>query len=190
MHFRSIATVLFIQLNWSVANAGPLAVGEVPTPNGLASYVLIDKDIELGDSTRFLRLLQKTPDISGVMLHSTGGSLDDGLAIAKVIYERKLDTMVPESCHSVCAIMFLAGNTRFISATAALTFHSAYRQLGDWVVVDNRANGTVAWFLGHMGYPLALARLWMDTPTTEAAPITVEMNASLQLGFTVLAEGD
>lgn len=186
MRVCSITAALVVLLHAPGVEASPLSVVEVLTPTGLEDYVSIEGDVELGDSTKFLKLMRKGEHIAGVMLHSDGGSLDDGLAIAKFIYEHELDTMVTRNCHSVCAIMFLAGKERFIADGASLTFHSAYKQIGDWVIADNHANGTVAWFLGHMGYPLALARLWMNTPSSDAAPITLQMNEELGLGFTVV----
>lgn len=183
---RVVAASLLLLLMTSVTFAAQLSTSTVETPRGQAVYVVVQDDIEIGDSGRFFRLLRQNPAVSGVMLHSLGGSADDGLAIAKYVFEHKLDTMVTSACHSICAIMFLAGNQKFLAVDAAITFHTAYKQIGDWVVVDHPANGTIAWFLGHMGYPLPLARLWVSTPTDEATPITLEMNDDLGLGFTII----
>ena len=166
--------------------AAELTVVIVESPAGAARYVAVENDIEQGDWSKFTRLLRQNPEVSGVWLRSDGGSADDGLAIAKHIFHNGLDTMVTGACHSVCAVMFLAGHDRFISREAILTVHSAYRQLGDWVVEDEMVNGTVAWFIGHMGYPLPLARLWVTTRSDKVAPITLEMNETLDLGFTVI----
>ncbi len=168
------------------AAAADLSIVHVETPSGVARYVYVQNDVELGDWSRFVKLLRKNPEVTGVLLRSAGGSADDGLAMARHIFEHGLDTMVTGTCHSVCAVMFLAGQDRFIAPDATLTVHSAYRKLGDWVVEDHAANATVAWFIGHMGYPLPLARLWVSTPSADAAPITIEMNQKLKLGFTVI----
>jgi hypothetical protein len=166
--------------------AAEFSVVLVETPVGAAEYISIEGDVDVGDWSQFSRLLRKSPGTIGVLLRSNGGSADDGLAIAKLIFDRGLSTMVTGSCHSVCAVMFLAGRDRFITPTATLSVHSAYKQLGDWVVEDSIVNATVAWFIGHMGYPLPLARLWVSTPSDRMAPITVEMNDKLKLGFTVI----
>lgn len=168
------------------AAAADLSIVLVETPAGVARYVDLEGDLELGDWSKFVKLLRRNPDAAGVLLQSNGGSADDGLAIAKHVFEHGLDTMVTGTCHSVCAVMFLAGRVRYITPGATLTVHSAYRQLGDWVVEDHAANATVAWFIGHMGYPLSLARLWVSTRSDDAAAITIEMNAKLKLGFTVI----
>ena len=168
------------------AVAAELSLVLVQTPNGVVRYVSLKNDVVVGDWSKFTRLLRKNPDVAGVLLASNGGSADDGLAIAKHVFEHGLGTMVTGSCHSVCAVIFLAGRDRYITSTARVTVHSAYKQLGDWVVEDDITNGTVAWFIGHMGYPLPLARLWVSTPTDEIAPITLEMNDKLKLGFHVI----
>jgi hypothetical protein len=156
------------------------------TPAGAGHYIVIEGEIAPGSWSQFFRLVRQVERPAGVYLDSEGGSVDDGLAIAKYIYEHELDTLVLRRCHSICAVMFLAGRKRAMHRDAALTVHNAYKQIGDWVVVDHLVNGTVAWFIGHMGYPLQLAKLWVSTPTESAAPITPDMNDTLELGFIVL----
>lgn len=176
-------------LLWAAAGfalSAEMAVVERETPTGQQRFLTIEGDIELGDWRRFVLAMRDAPDVSGILLRSDGGSLDDGLAIAKHIYGNRLDTMVTGECHSVCTVMFLAGRQKYLGAEALLTVHSAYKELGDWVVEDEVANGTVAWFIGHMGYPLPLARLWVATRSDGVAPITLEMNEKLGLGFIVL----
>lgn len=168
------------------ASPAQLSIINLDSPEGRQSYLELAGEIEVGDWWKFVGLLKQNPATSGVLLRSQGGSADDGLAIARHVYEHRLDTMVTEACHSVCTIIFLAGKQRFLTADARLTVHSAYKQLADWVVEDHHANGTVAWFIGHMGYPLPVAKLWVSTASNEMAPITLEMNDELKLGFTVI----
>lgn len=180
----SLLTVLSIPTG--AALPAQLSIIDIDRPEGRQPYLELSGEIEVGDWWRFVRLLKQHPGTSGVLLRSEGGSADDGLAIARHVYENRLDTMVTEACHSVCAIIFLAGRERYLTVDARLTVHSAYKQLADWVVEDHLANGTVAWFIGHMGYPLPVAKLWVSTAADEMAPITLEMNDKLKLGFTVI----
>ncbi len=150
---------------------------------GRQPYLVIEGAIERGDWSRFMKLLRAHPELRGVALASEGGSLDDGLAIAKQIHARRLDTTLLANCHSVCAIMFLAGREKFVPPDFQLSVHSAYRQLGTWTARDESANDTVTWFLGAMGYPLALARLWNETAPERVAHITWDMNARWELGL-------
>lgn len=165
------------------ATAAEIAVHPIATPAGSGAVIFIEGPIAVGDWSRFMKLLRAHPELHAVALGSEGGSLDDGLAIAKQIHERKLDTVLVAGCHSVCSIMFLAGEGRFVPPDFRLSVHSAYKQIGSFTARDEHANDTVAWFLGAMGYPLALARLWNDTAPEEAARITWAHNDKWQLGF-------
>ncbi|WP_439599611.1 hypothetical protein [Devosia sp.] len=187
-HLPALALSLLLALSIPMGAAFPAQLSIIPIdrPEGRQSYLELSGDIEVGDWWKFAKLLRQNPSISGVLLRSDGGSADDGLAIAKHVYENRLDTMVTDACHSVCAIIFLAGRQRYLTVDARLSVHSAYKQLAGWVVEDHLANGTVAWFIGHMGYPLAVARLWVSTASDQMAPITLEMNDKLKLGFIVI----
>jgi hypothetical protein len=180
-----ILAILLAVLGYSSGSAvaGTLEITEIQLQGGERTYISISDEIELGDWTKFFRLVRRTPSISGIILNSPGGSVDDGLAIAKYVYGHKLDTVAAGPCDSICAIIFLSGENRFLTPQGALSFHSAYRKLDDWVSIDHQTNGKIACYLGHMGYPLPLAQLWISTPVDQVAPITAQMNADLQLGF-------
>ena len=147
------------------------------------TYLSISGDIDVGDWSTFSRLLRANPDVGGVVLSSMGGSLDDGMAIAKQIFDARLDTALVDVCHSVCSIMFLAGKEKYVPGNFRLTVHTAYKQIADWTVKDHVANGAVTWFLGSMGYPLPLARLWVATGPEDAALVTWAHNEKWGLGF-------
>jgi hypothetical protein len=164
-----------------------ITVAAVTTRDGALPFVIIDGPIERGDWSRFMKVMKAHPEAQGVALNSIGGSLDDGLAIAGQIDKRGLATALIDTCHSVCSIMFLAGAERYVPPNFTLSVHSAYRQLGDYVARDELGNETVAWFLGSLGYPLALVRLWNDTAPEDAATITWAMNDKWDLGFQPIA---
>lgn len=165
------------------AHAAEISVATVAAASAPQPYILIVGDIEVGDWSRFMRAIRANPDVVGVALGSGGGALDDGLAIARQIRDRHLDTMLVASCHSVCAVMFLAGDQKYVPPEFSLTVHSAYKQIGDFALRDPNGNATVAWFLGSMGYPLALARLWVGTDPNDNSTITWAMNDEWHLGF-------
>lgn len=188
-HRAPVLTLLAAFMALAVAApalAADMQVVSVPTMLGPKSFLEISNTIELGDWSKFAKIMRRSPEISGVLLSSNGGSADDGLAIAKQVFEQKLDAMVTDTCHSICTVIFLAGNERYLNSGANLTVHSAYKQIADWIIRDDNTNAKVSWFIGRMGYPLALAQLWQDTDSSDATPITVEMNTQLKLGFTVI----
>jgi hypothetical protein len=186
--FKHIAPIVLALLGTGHAGSAELTFIHVPFASREQDYLRVDGTIELGDWSRFMRELRAHPGISGVALSSDGGSLDDGLAIAKQVYERSMDTILVDSCHSVCAVIFLAGHSRYAPLEFRLSVHTAYKQIADWTVRDHIANGTVSWFLGHMGYPLALARLWVGTESSGAAEISWDLNDKWQLGLQLLPE--
>ena len=103
------------------ALAADMQVVSVPTMLGPKSFLEISNTIELGDWSKFAKIMRRSPEISGVLLSSNGGSADDGLAIAKQVFEQKLDAMVTDTCHSICTVIFLAGNERYLNSGANLT---------------------------------------------------------------------
>jgi len=88
---------------------------KVRMPEGVQTYIAIRDEIELGDWSKFFRLVRQAPGVSGIILNSPGGSVDDGLAIAKYVYGHKLDTLADGACGSICAIIFLSGENRFLT---------------------------------------------------------------------------
>lgn len=184
LRLRLPAAILLLTMGTAPVPAAEMAVVRLAPDRALETYLTITGDIEVGDWSAFSRILRTNPEISGVALSSMGGSLDDGMAIAKQIYDRGLDTLLVDVCHSVCSIMFLAGAEKYAPEDFRLSVHTAYKQVADWTVQDHVANGTVTWFLGHMGYPLPLARLWVATGPDDAALITWSLNDRWELGLT------
>lgn len=71
------------------------------------------------------RQLLANPGIKNIALSSAGGGLLDGLAVAEIIREKKLDTYVEMRCASACTFAFLAGQQRIIAPHARIGFHRA-----------------------------------------------------------------
>lgn len=69
------------------------------------------------------------PAITTVVLTSEGGWIREGLLLAKVIRERRLNTYVERVCVSACTIAFLAGSERVAEPNARIGFH-AFRGVG------------------------------------------------------------
>ncbi len=84
-------------------------------------------EIKLGDENIFDAL---TPDCNGggVLLKSDGGSLAAGLRIGELIREKGLETAVAfdARCASACALAWLGGTKRYMSASSQIGFHAAY----------------------------------------------------------------
>jgi hypothetical protein len=92
--------------------------------------ISIDGDIKAGDDTVFGRLAVEF-EKAIVVLSSDGGSLPPAIQIGKAIHLRGFGTYVPEKsrCTSACALIWVAGARRILSATSRIGFHAAYREI-------------------------------------------------------------
>ena len=63
--------------------------------------------------------------IKTVQLESMGGRLATGIKIGEIVRNRKLNTLVVNTCISACALAFMGGYRRLIGRGAVLGFHGA-----------------------------------------------------------------
>jgi hypothetical protein len=91
-------------------------------------FILINGDVMPGDAKKFSDLMATTTTRK-LYLHSPGGLLDEGLAIAKVVHQQhNFETLVDKPIRgvSVCAIIWLAGAQRYYYGKSAIGFHGVY----------------------------------------------------------------
>ena len=76
--------------------------------------------------------------IDSIILNGPGGSLEAGYAIAEIILEQGLTTIVPKNtdCASACSIIFSAGTERVMEGGSRLGFHLPFVRLNDTNDVD------------------------------------------------------
>ncbi len=85
--------------------------------------------IDPGSAERFAAEIEARGEyVKTVMLDSPGGSVDDALAIGRLIHEKGLTTSVPAGrlCASSCPIIFASGAERIAARTAAIGVHQIY----------------------------------------------------------------
>jgi len=75
------------------------------------------------------RLLQNEA-IVGLEIRSGGGSLEDGVEIARIIRDKGLVVYVSRKCDSVCAFIFFAAKERYIGRKCKIGVHSVSNQRG------------------------------------------------------------
>ena len=78
-------------------------------PNALFFF----KEIKKNDTFEFRKAL-RNHDVDTIVLGSPGGSVFEGLSIAGVIFDRKLNAYIPDgqTCASACSFLFFAGKYR------------------------------------------------------------------------------
>ena len=138
-------------------------VYSIASPCAYAAEIVVDRDrqpvivtvlgtLVVADTQKFLDRtsgLQKAI----VMLASDGGSVIAGISIGKTIRARNFETAVPDGvrCASACALAWLGGTSRFMSAGARVGFHAAYTKEGGTVQESGVANALVGSYLARLG---------------------------------------
>ena len=108
-----------------------LLLKEVALPEPLYSLELIEQDtlihlrgpFEIGITSRVENLIQRYPEITGIILDSEGGQIYEGRGLARLIRDNNLQTFSLDKCLSSCTTAFIAGSTRTLASNARLGFH-------------------------------------------------------------------
>lgn len=85
--------------------------------------VRLTGSLDVGVSRALGRFLDQHPSVNTVELDSVGGRVYEGRALFKLIRKRGLNTRVITACYSSCAMAFLGGARRSMSAGALIGFH-------------------------------------------------------------------
>jgi hypothetical protein len=95
-------------------------------PGGI---LLAEGAIDPGASGRFASEIEARGEyVKAIMLNSPGGSVDDAIAMSKLIREKRLDTRVASKglCASSCPIVFAGGVNRTAEKDAVLGVHQVF----------------------------------------------------------------
>jgi len=110
---------------WEIARGhDPIPVATVAlAPDGLS--VVMSGPLGSGSSDRVRQVLEHAPQATVVRLDSPGGRLFEGVAIAREIQHRGLDTYAEGECSSACTLVLLAGHERLATRSPHVGFHRA-----------------------------------------------------------------
>ena len=155
-----------------VSLALAIALSPMAMP-ALAATIIRDKDriiltgtIQAGDDAAFAAAVDD--NVKVVVLGSDGGRVDLAMAIGRLIRKRHLDTAVPSSCVSACALIWAAGTTRTVDGRLAMhcpTFP------GELQCYAPTRQAMIA-YLREMGAPTAVIELQAAAGST--SPLWVE----------------
>jgi hypothetical protein len=171
----------------NVAHAATVSVevrsGEQP------ALVRVDGKLEFGDGDRF-RYTTAFLSSAIVSFSSNGGSVAAGIQIGEIIRSKGFTTSVSRDapCASACAIAWLGGTKRLMSAESKIGFHAAYTADGRETGVGNAVIGA---YLNKIGLPnSAVAYItqaaprsmtWLSPAEAKKHGIDVELVGSSQL---------
>ncbi len=146
---------------------------EISTDN-LGDYqydvISVTGDIKKGDLDKFLALAFKSKRDVLVALDSKGGDLSTALEIGRLVFSRGYETsIINRDCISACALIWLAGKSRYLHNGERLGFHSAFKiGRNGQREPDQASNALIGAYIGYLELPSTVASL-----VVEADPNTV-----------------
>lgn len=106
---------------WATITFGETAAEVVHEPG--RGRIVLRGPIGFGSYEALQRALLAQPRLDLLQLESPGGFLIEGLAMARLVERRHLDTLSLDECHSACTLMFTAGNRRWLGPNVEMGFH-------------------------------------------------------------------
>jgi hypothetical protein len=131
--------------------------------------------IEPGTAKRFADEIEKRGSyVKTIVLHSPGGSVQDALAMGRLIRERKFATEVEDGayCASSCPLVFAGGAERKAGDHAAIGVHQVFSAAngpisGDGMASAQRVSAECQRYLRDMGVDQQVWVHAMETPKDE-----------------------
>lgn len=146
--FAAAASLATISQSAAAAKIEHVSLGE-----GI-ELIAIEGTIATGDEEKFRRLSIQYDD-AVVALSSEGGALLTAIEIGKMIRLKEFPTLVLENyeCTSACALIWIAGSTRFLAPNGRVGFHASYRDEGGRKVETGAGNALVGRYLTLLNLP-------------------------------------
>lgn len=122
---------LRLQSEYEAERAGKYSIE--PTPDGRS--LILNGSLELGITRHLKHQLEAYPDVTQVILASTGGNIYEARGLSNTIRQNGLNTLVMSECSSACTTVFIGGIKRRLAAGGRLGFHQ-YRIDADYAVLN------------------------------------------------------
>jgi membrane-bound ClpP family serine protease len=155
----------------------------------------IKGDIEKGDANQFANVVGNAgvkPNDATVYLDSPGGYVLEGVPIGRAIKKYGWNTYVEKdtTCASMCAVIWLAGHTRFINEDGRVGFHSAIDPKRGHGKRSDLGNAIMFGFYHELGVSDKAARVFLAAePGDDAIWLTDTLAKSLDIAaVTIPAE--
>jgi hypothetical protein len=151
---------------WSVSKPGLARDRAVMSFEARTQTLWVRGGIELGTAQEFLTTLAAHPSVRTIGLISPGGYVHEAQAMVDAILKRRLDTYAPSRCISACAVLFAAGEQRWVSEESEFGLHRSGHECRE----DSRPTQTdlrVAQFLRDRGVSESVVDRFLETPNQE-----------------------
>jgi hypothetical protein len=128
----------------------------VAQPGERLTFIEMSGPIAAGDDERFRVIANRAPFLfTIVVLDSPGGSVGPALTIGREIKARGFSTIVKSgaTCASACALVWLAGDSRYMARGAKIGFHAASIVEGDTPIERGMPNAVIGAYLNTLELP-------------------------------------
>src|SRR5215467_4581681 len=183
----NLILLILVLIGAKVAHGATITVES--RSKGQSSSVLVDGKLEPRDGDQF-RI--KTGSLSNAIIsfRSDGGSVVAGIQIGELIRLKGFTTSVSRDarCASACALAWLGGTKRLMSAESKVGFHAAYTSDGRETGVGNALIGA---YLTKIGLPYSAvvyitqaaprSMTWLSATEAKKHGIDVELVGSTQV---------
>ena len=146
--------------------AGAIEINRVRTDLGMV--LRLRGDVKDGDYGRFKSILQDGSFV-GLDIRSAGGSLKNGLEIAKIVRDKGLVVYASRECYSVCAFIFFAAKKRYIGRGYKIGVHSVSNQRGKEDAETASSTIMISRLFVRLGVPHSIIGKIVATPPTRIA---------------------
>jgi hypothetical protein len=152
-------------------------------------FITVSGTIESGDGAKFSRIVEDTKN-GFVILDSPGGAVLSGLEIGRQIKSKKLMTGVPSStlCASSCALIWLAGATRYAEDSSIVGFHAAYVIRNGKQVETGVGNALIGAYLNELGLSDRAIIFVTQAPPEGIEQLTKFKGEQIGIGYKSAAE--
>jgi membrane-bound ClpP family serine protease len=90
--------------------------------------IVVRGPMEFGSADALQAVLDKNPKFTLVQIESPGGFVIEGMRMARMLEQRKMDTVSLEGCASACTFLLAAGVERYLGPDVRVGFHRS----GHW----------------------------------------------------------
>jgi len=144
-----------------VQPASAVQIKRVGTGSGVV--LRLRGDVKAGDYGRLKSILQNGA-VVGLEIRSGGGSLEEGLDIARVVRDKGLVVYASKECDSACAFIFLAAKERYIGWRCRIGVHSVSNDRGKEDGDSIRTTVQMSRLLVGLGVPHSIIGKIVATP--------------------------
>src|SRR4051794_1303742 len=155
---KLVAPFVFLVL---VQPASAFKITRVSTDSGVV--LKLRGAVSAGDYHRLKEILENG-SVVGLEIRSGGGSLEEGLDIARVVRDKALVVYASRECDSACALIFFAAKERFIGRRCRIGVHSVSNERGKEDGDSVRTTVKMSRLLVGLGVPPAVIGKLVATP--------------------------